>query len=335
MLTTHHLTFTATALTAVALGEQSGSALRGAVAGALWGRFCANRAAPACDQCPLMGVCPVAALLAPMRDEGQKGGEQRPRPYVVRPPRDGARTYAPGEPLRFGLALFGSAAALFPYVVMAAGELEREGLGLRLPQLGGRRGTLRLGEIAAVNPLTGEHQPLYTAGTGQVRQPGLPIDAGAVRAYAATLPADAITLHFHTPLRLIEQDRLLKRIALRPLVQRLMRRLDDLSIAYGEGPLGIDFRALLELAEGVRVAEDRTGWVDVVSSSSRQQRRTPIGGLVGSATFAGELGPLRELLAWGSLVHVGKNAVKGDGWYSVVDPCAAPTNAEADLAYAL
>jgi hypothetical protein len=334
-LTTHHLAFTATALTPVALGEQSGSALRGAIAGALLGRFCANKAAPACDGCPLMGVCPVASLLAPMRDEGQKGSEQHPRPYVVRPPRDGAHTYAPGESLHFGLALFGTAAALFPYVVMAAGELEREGLGVRLPQIGGKRGTLRLSEIAAVNPLTGERQPLYVADTGQVRQPGLPVDAAVVQAYAATLPVDRLTLAFHTPLRLIEQDRLLKRIALRPLIQRLMRRLDDLSITYGDGPLGLDFRALLEVAEGIQVVEDRTRWVDVVSSSSRQQRRTPIGGLVGTASFAGDLAPLRELLAWGSLVHVGKNAVKGDGWYSVVAPPAAPPRPTAMLASAL
>jgi hypothetical protein len=317
MLTTHHLTFTATALTPVALGEQSGSALRGAVAGALWERFCANKPAPSCAACPLMGVCPVAALLAPLRDEDEKGGEQRPRPYVTRPPIDGARTYAPGESLQFGLALFGSAAVLYPYVVMAAHELERGGLGMRMPELGGRRGTLRLSEIAAVDPLSGARQPLYTPDSGLVEQPGLPVDAAAVRAYAATLSSDRISLRFLSPMRLIEQERLLKRIALRPLIQRLMRRLDDLAIAYGDGPIGLDFRALLDVAEGVQVVVDQTRWVDVVSVSHRQQRRTPIGGLVGSASFAGDLGPLRELLVWGSLVHVGKNAVKGDGWYTI------------------
>jgi len=236
---------------------------------------------------------------------------------VLRPPRDGAHTYAPGESLRFGLALFGAAAALYPFVVMAASELERGGLGMRLPQLGGRRGTLRLSAIDAVSPLTGARQSLYSSADGQVQQPAMPLDAASVRAHAATLSADRVTLRLHTPMRLIEQDRLLKRIALRPLIQRLMRRLDDLSLAYGDGPLGLDFRALLDHAETVRVAEDRTRWVDVVSMSSRQQRRTPIGGLIGEASFVGDLAPLHELIVWGSLVHVGKNAVKGDGWYSI------------------
>ncbi|PDW04665.1 CRISPR system precrRNA processing endoribonuclease RAMP protein Cas6 [Candidatus Viridilinea mediisalina] len=317
-LITHHLIFTATAQTPLALGEQSGSAVRGAIAGALWGRFCVNKEAPTCSACPLFHACPVAALLAPLRDEQQKGGEQRPRPYVTRPPRDGARTYASGEQFQFGLALFGSATAFYPYVIMAAHALEEHGLGTRLAQLGGQRGRLRLAEIAALDPLSGARQTLYSAESGIVEQPALPIDNQTVAQFAATLPSDQITLRFHTPLRLIEQDRLLKRIALRPLLQRLMRRLDDLTIAYGEGPLDIDFRGLLAVAEGVRVVDDRTRWIDVVSMSQRQGRRTPIGGLVGQATFAGDLGPLRELLAWGSLVHVGKNAVKGDGWYSVV-----------------
>ena len=61
----------------------------------------------------------------------------------------------------------------------------------------------------------------------------------------------------------------------------------------------------------------RPRWVDVVSYSSRTRTRTPIGGLVGQVTLVGDLAPLRELLVWGSLIHVGKNAVKGDGWYTI------------------
>ena len=44
----------------------------------------------------------------------------------------------------------------------------------------------------------------------------------------------------------------------------------------------------------------------------------PIGGLQGKVTFVGDLEPFRELLTWGELVHVGKSAVKGNGWYKIV-----------------
>jgi hypothetical protein len=43
-----------------------------------------------------------------------------------------------------------------------------------------------------------------------------------------------------------------------------------------------------------------------------------MGGFAGQAVFTGALSPdLRELLAWGEIIHVGKNAVKGDGWYTI------------------
>ncbi len=322
-LITNHLQFTARTLTPLELEAQSGAAVRGALMNSLWERFCTNKAAPTCADCPLVRVCPVAALVAPMRDEGEKGSDQRPRPYVIEPPSSTARRYEPGETLTFGLGIFGTATDLFPYLVIAAQELETQGLGRKLAALGYRRGQLRVEELAAVSPLTGERQILYQRGQPQVHMPGLPITATEVQAYAASLPTDRLTLVLHTPLRLVDDQRLVRQPALRPLVQRLLRRLGDLSIAYGNGDLELDFAALLAQAAQARVVDDQTRWLDVVSHSSRQQRRTPIGGLVGQVTFAGDLATLRELLVWGMLVHVGRNVVKGDGWYTVTGASAA------------
>jgi len=139
-LTIHHIQLDLRVLTPLELASQSGAAVRGALTTALWERFCTNQAAPACAPCPLVRACPVAALVAPLREDGQKGGDQRPRPCVIRPPLTAARRHAPGAALSVGLGLFGSAAALFPYVALAAQELERGGLGRRLPELGGAGG---------------------------------------------------------------------------------------------------------------------------------------------------------------------------------------------------
>jgi len=315
-LLTHHLLFTAGVITPLELDDNAGAAIRGAIVGALWDRFCTNKAAPACAACPLVAVCPVAALIAPMREAGQPGGEHLPRPYVTRPPQ--GRRYRPGETLTFGLGLFGYAAELFPYVVMAAQGMDLTGLGRRLPENGGRRGQVRLQAIDAVHPLTGERQSLFRAGERLVNAPGIPVGPEQVAAFAARLPDHQLTLRFLTPLRLVDDRRLVRRPALRPLLQRLGIRLTDLAAAYSDAvPAVADARPLLPLAERATLLADRTRWVDVVSYSSRTRERTPIGGLVGEAVFAGELGPLRELLVWGSLVHVGKNAVKGDGWYTI------------------
>ncbi len=315
-LLTHHLHITFNATSPLELDDNAGSAVRGAVVNALLNRFCTNQTALTCSDCPLIRACPVAALVAPMRDAGEPGGEQRPRPYVIRPPQ--GRRYAPGETLTFGLGLFGHTAQLFPYIVMAAQGIELFSLGRRLEENRGRRGGVRLQSIDAVNVLTGAKQTLFRAGQRQVQAPGIPIGPADVASFAATLPADRLTLRFLTPMRLIDGGRLVKRPALRPLIQRLGIRLTDLSIAYGDGPLpAADARALLPLAESATLDYDDTRWIDIVSHSRRTGERTPIGGMVGTAVFSGDLGPLREILVWGSLVHVGKNAVKGDGWYVV------------------
>jgi hypothetical protein len=316
MLTTCHLEFQATATTALVLDDQAGAQLRGALVGALWERFCANKAAPSCPACPLIGVCPVAALVAPLRAEGETGGAQALRPYVLQPP-PAARQYQPGDALAFRVSLFGPAAQLFPYVVLAAQELAEDGLGRRLQANGGQRGTLRLESLSAINPLSGTRQVLFLRGSPQVQTPGLVVTADDVAAAAAALPNDQLTLTFHTPLRLIERGQLVQRFALRPFVQRLKERVDQLAQTYGDG-LALPRYDFADLLAPVQIASDSTRWLDVVSYSARQGRRLPIGGLVGTITLTGELAqPLRELLVWGALVHVGKNAVKGDGWYTL------------------
>lgn len=316
-LTTQHLRFTATVTAPLELDQQSGAAIRGALTTSLWEGFCTNKAAPTCAACPLVHVCPVATLVAPLREDDQPGGDQRPRPYVLRPPLIGAHAYAPGETLSFELGLIGAATQLFPYVVLAAQGLAQSGLGKRVAVNNYRRGTIAVTAIDAIHPLSGAEQALYRADQPMVQMPGLPVTAEEVAAWAAQLPTDHVTLQLNTPLRLTDDGHLVKRLTLRPLIQRLMRRLDDLSRAYGAGPLTIDFRALLDQADTTHVIDDRTRWVDLASYSSRQRKLTPIGGLVGLITFAGDLTALRELLVWGSLIHVGKNAVKGDGWYTI------------------
>jgi len=71
------------------------------------------------------------------------------------------------------------------------------------------------------------------------------------------------------------------------------------------------------LARAVRLVEDGTRWVELESYSTRQRRATPISGFVGRAVYEGDLGPFLPWLVWGQFVHVGKDAVKGNGWYVV------------------
>mgnify|MGYP005845277417 CR=1 FL=1 len=315
----YHIRVTVRATTSLLLDMQSGGALRGALTNALWHQFCTNKTALTCASCPLVAVCPVAALVAPLREEGQKGGDQHPRPYVIKPPLPlEQHVFQAGDLFQFGIGLFGQAVSLFPYVVLAIPYLEEHGVGKKLPELGHRRGRFEVEMLDAVSPLTGATQVLYQRGQAQSQMPILPLSATDIDHYAQQLSPELVTLDLHTPVRLLSEKQLVHQISLRPLIQRLMRRLDDLSMRFGNGSLDLDWAWYVQQAAQVQVVNDQTHWLDVMSYSERQGRHTPIGGLIGRVTFAGDLTALRSLLVWGSLIHVGKNAVKGDGWYSLV-----------------
>ncbi|MBA3534906.1 MAG: CRISPR system precrRNA processing endoribonuclease RAMP protein Cas6 [Ardenticatenales bacterium] len=328
MLTTTHLLFDTVVEHPIVLNEHKGSAIRGAFFHALRGRagnlawrgFCANQSAADCRDCPLLQVCPVARLLATHDPSGARGHEI-PRPVTVRPPIDEAMDYLPGDKFSFGLTIVGDAVALLPYVIMAVQQGMRvEGLGKRDRLNDFRPGSFRLIGVEAAHPLRGETKVLWREGERLVQVPGLAVTHEEVLAHAATLPVDRLTLRLQTPLRLIDEKKLVRSFRFRPFFQRLMERVMQLSSHFGvEGLLTEEQErhALLAAADDIAVI-DKTKWVELRSYSTRQRGETPLSGLVGEVTLVGKLDMFRAWLLWGSLIHVGKDAVKGDGWYDIL-----------------
>lgn len=313
----YHIHVRARATSPVVLREYVGSALRGAFFGALWRRFCSNQAALTCAACPLHTVCPVSALVAPLRDEGPRGRDI-PRPYALHAPRSTRGAFGPGEAFSWGITLFGRQLQMFPYVVMAIHEMGAAGLGLRCEENGGRRGRFVVDEIAAVQPLTGVRQVLQIAGARQIAIPDLPITAASIAETARQFPDGPIRLRFETPTRLIDGSHLVRNPQPRPLIQRLLERISVLMREFGTGQPDWDFPRLIAHAANIELVDDQTRWVDLGSFSSRQRRATPIGGFVGEAVYRGDLRPLLPILLWGSVVQAGKDTVKGNGAYQIM-----------------
>lgn len=350
------LVITLEATEAIALERYAGSSLRGALYEALLRRFCMNREASSCAECPLNGTCPVAGLVAPLRDEHPRGRDA-PRPFVIAAEamlgdaggneggENGAALPAArqemrlegGERFSFRVTLMGRARSFFPYVALSLASLEKLGIGRPLREHQGQRGRPRLVRVEAEQPFTGEREVVYEAGERAARTPSLVVTPEMVAARAAALPTDQLTLRFTTPMRLVSEGRLLRRPEARPLALRLVERLEALEETYGGGDAAgtaewgesaLDaqmaharrrerYHAVERLVEEARVTRDETRWVDVTSHSARQQRSMPIGGFMGEAMIEGDLAPLRELLVWGEVAHAGKNAVKGDGCFQV------------------
>lgn len=316
-LQAYHLRVCAKVTQPLEVNEHVGAALRGAFFEALWGRFCVNKEALVCANCPLVQACPVSSLIAPLRDEAPRGRDV-PRPYAIRPPVNHARSFKPGDPFTFGLTLFGCRLDLFPYVAMALHTMGTSGIGRRLQDNHWQRGRFVVDEVQAVNLLSGEVKPIQTASSNRIAVPDLPTTWADAEALAATLSPDRLSLQFLTPLRLTDQKKLVKRWLLRPLVERLLERHDFLAREYGGTVFEPEERErLIEIAGTAEVLEDKTTWADVSSYSRRQGKSTPIGGLTGEITYIGNFQPLLALLAWGMVLQVGKDTTKGNGLYSM------------------
>jgi len=343
--TAHRLRFVTEVQSTIELNEHQGSAIRGSLFHALRNQFCMNREAQEeCAGCPLVATCPVATLVSTLRP-GSGRGRDVPRPYTIQPPLPGAGGhlvelphgrivfhYQPGEWFEFGLTLYAQALQLFPYVVLTVRRLEQGGIGRRTEQADGRwrRGTFVVQEVRAENPLTGERQPVMQAGDNLVHVPDIPITHQQVAVSSQQLAVSdqqlavsgrhsRVTLHFLTPTRIIERKLLLKPDSFRfqPFFQRLMERLEALSRDFSDTPLRFDDpRGLIEAAGRVRVTENRLVWEELRSYSTRRRAESPTSGLIGSVTLeAGDWSPFWPWLVWGQFVHVGKDAVKGNGWY--------------------
>jgi hypothetical protein len=126
-------------------GDQPGSAIRGAIYGALSRDFCSEdllRSTP-----EHQAVCPVCRLLAAEDDHAGRG-RNIPRPLAVEPPL-GRPHYSPGAELSFGVSLMGWAESAIPYIIRAVMAAGKTGLGFA-------RGRYQLQGVSEVCPLSGE-----------------------------------------------------------------------------------------------------------------------------------------------------------------------------------
>jgi len=310
-LEAHLLQFECRALTEIVTPPFKGSMIRGALLSALRRDFCLDQQSRTCTDCRVRQACPVCSLLA-TADEDSPRGIEVARPCAVEPPLGGRTLYGPGDRFSFGVTLFGDAADLLPYVIIGVRRMGETGVGNRYRA----SGRFVVQRIEAVDPISDRTQEIHRQGESLVRRPSMPVTHEIVLSSCRSLNSTSgVTLELLTPTRLVADGALVKRLTFPLFLRRLLRRLTDLTRTATGGHPGFDHEALLAQAEDVRVAEDRTRWVDVPSYSSRQGRFTPIGGLVGEVTFEGDLRPFAPWLVWGSITHVGKDATKGGGWY--------------------
>ena len=268
------------------------------------------------ESCELRNVCPYTAVFQPfVPEDSEKISRNRdiPRPFVIKPPLETKETYLPGERLSFDMVLVGKIKDYLPYFIVTFKELSQAGLGRdRAPvELVGVDYVGRGGTPASV----------YTKDDNLVRPPaeamswtdlcpnGSNNDAAKIR---------QITLRFLTPTLLRADGIVSRRPSFGPLAKRLRDRINALSYFYCGAGLDIDFKAFGDVAGKIKTVSDSTGWVESSRYSRRREVTHDLSGFIGEVTFDGDLEMFLPYLKLGEYLHVGKNAVFGNGWYEIV-----------------
>jgi len=198
-----------------------GTTLRGAFGFALRHVACHTRHQD-CDRCLLSEHCAYSVVF-----EGVPPSDRRimrkyprvPQPFVLLLPDYAGAPTGPDERLRFGIRLFGPAAAAYPYVVQAVKTMLERGLGRdRAP--------------FALEEVTDGQGVVYHRDNSTLRPAAKRCAAIENRTGVA---AQTVEVECRTPLRLKVDGRIARHLALGPLFRAVVRRARLLWAFYGDG----------------------------------------------------------------------------------------------------
>ncbi|HKI06296.1 MAG TPA: CRISPR system precrRNA processing endoribonuclease RAMP protein Cas6 [Thermoanaerobaculia bacterium] len=289
-----------------------GSLLRGAFGHALRRTVCAMGPDQPCDTCRLRQACVYTRIFETFIEETPppflRGLPSSPRPYVFEPA-DETRGFATGDPLSFGLLLFGQATELQAYAQLAIERMAAAGLG-------SRRTPFALSQVRALAP-DGAWRTVFEDGRAHgpaVLLPCLPAhDEGNLG-----LDGTRATIRLLTPLRLKSRGELATTLDFRSLVFAALRRVLELAHFHVPGAaIDWSFRGLLDRAAAVHTVRSSLTWHDWERYSNRQQTHMIFGGLLGTLDLEGDLAPFSPLFRAAEILHVGKGATFGLGKIAV------------------
>jgi hypothetical protein len=256
-----------------------------------------------CSDCLLRQKCVWSYVFATPRPEGStimRKYETIPHPFVIEPPEEDKTSYAPGDEVVFTLVLIGKAIESVPYFIYAFEQMAEQGLGSGRAKF----------KVAAVRQ---DGTPFYDPLAGTI--------AGAAVTQSLSLAPTAetavsATLIFSTPTHIVYQGRVARRPAFHVVFRSLLRRI-GLLVYFHDQPVEIDYQGLIKQAEAVKTESITTGTTQWRRFSTRQNRAIRMDGIMGKATYIGDLKPFLPYLRAGEVLHVGKSTAFGMGKYQL------------------
>ena len=262
-----------------------------------------------CPKCFLQSSCLYSNTFEPRPDPQKKLMSlytRIPTPYALFQ----ERAAPEGKSIRLLLTLFGEVNAHLPHLLMAFDRAGHSGVGQ------GRK-RFFLEEASEERSLGREDFGLFYTKKDQLTQ------RETSRAWPSPPPPPRegdVIIDFLSPIRMRFAEDLVtpSSFTFGIFFRNIMRRLSLLVAFYGQSPLGMDFRGLMECADKVSLGESHLSWEEWTRFSSRQNVSMQMGGVGGGMILrAQDLAPFWEILWWGQWTGVGKGTTMGNGFYRI------------------
>ncbi|MDM8539451.1 CRISPR system precrRNA processing endoribonuclease RAMP protein Cas6 [Desulfococcaceae bacterium HSG9] len=304
------LTILSRAIDNINLPAYQGSALRGAFGHALKRAVCTFKTQE-CTACLLKTKCVYSYTFEtppPADTEVLRLYPFAPHPFVLNISGNSNENRKPGSPLQFGMTLVGRAIEFLPY--FAYGFIQMGQLGI-----GKGRGRFDVEQIVAVND-KGENAEIVFE-HDHVTPPETILSFENACQRSTEYASNEITVRFNTPLRVKYRGRLHDNPDFHIMIRNLLRRVSNLLYFHCGQHADFDFKTLIRKAETVKMIHSDIRWADQKRYSNRQKKHMLMGGIVGQATYRGDLAEFLPLLVLGSWVNIGKGTSFGLGSYSL------------------
>jgi len=281
------------------LPPYKGSTIRGAF-GSAFRRISCPFQKRDCKKCLLKNKCVYSYVFETPRPEDSKimrKYENVPHPFIIEPPFDTKTEYEPNDSLSFRLTLFGKGIDFLPYFIYSFEEMSNYGLGKG-------RGKL---VVQSVN----QGRNIIYDGTSKTLKSGVQVKELKIQKSRKT--ASLIRLKFLTPLRIVYRGRIAQSLDFHILIRSLLRRIGLLSYFHSDKPFEIDFQSLINKAMKIKTRRANFERLDWTRYSFRQDQVIRMDGLLGEATYEGNLTEFIPYLKIGEKVHLGKGTAFGLG----------------------
>lgn len=272
-----------------------GSTIRGLIGHSLRGMVCPTPKVK-CFTCELAPNCAYANYFV-----SPKNAAGSVNPFVLLPVTSHKTIWEKGDLCEFEITLFGNASREISLMTQVFRQIDHLGWGsARIP--------FKLLKI--VNPnnknLVWLNDTLYLKNA--ISQP----------IFVQERETSLVYLNFSTPLRLEKSKILIEKPSFENIIQAIARRLGLLSHAYEESQMEWDYEAMLAEAKKVKIVDARWRKNTFRRYSMNQRNKELVKDtMTGWACYEGDLTPFTTLLEAGKLIHIGRNATHGFGYYTI------------------